>query len=51
MCALRPGNGSPESRCITVNVVMAAPMPTAMASTISAVSTELRLRLRNPSCR
>jgi hypothetical protein len=51
MCWLLPGSGSPDSRWTTASVVMQAPMPTAMDSTISAVSTLLRRRLRAASCR
>ncbi len=46
MCALFPGNGSPDRMCMTVSVVMLAPMPIAIASTMSTVSSLLRLRLR-----
>src|SRR5574337_569 len=43
------GNGSPDKSFNTVNVVIDAPMPRPSASTISAVSTRLRLKLRNRS--
>ena len=39
---LRPGSGSPESRRMTVSVVMLAPIPTLMARIINMVSTLLR---------
>ena len=41
------GIGSPDSTWNTVSVVMLAPMPSAMAITISAVSILLRFKLRS----
>jgi hypothetical protein len=41
--------GSPDMARNTVKVVMQAPMPTAMAAIINAVSTLLRRKLRHAS--
>jgi hypothetical protein len=45
--ALLEGSGSPDSTWNTVSVVMLAPMPSAIASTINAVSALLRRKLRS----
>lgn len=47
--AAAPVSGSPDKRCSTVSVVMQAPLPSAIARTISAVSTLLRFRLHSAS--
>ncbi len=41
--------GSPDMARNTVNVVIEAPMPTAIAAIMSVVSTRLRRRLLSPS--
>jgi len=45
--SLRPGSGSPESARNVVSVVMLAPMPIAMVSTISAVRPRAERKLRS----